>query len=233
MAITDTLTTSSSLLGSNVTRYEDVANAAPKQNEEMGQQEFLTLFTAQLQNQNPLDPVKNEAFVAQLAQFSQLEALTGMQSTLDNFVNSMSSERMLGSASLIGKKVAVENTSFDYSGQTESKGVISLPEGASGVGVQVINASNGQVVRNLIFGPQTPGDFTFTWDGFDDGEALAADGPYRFVASAVVNDSTQDLPVSTVATIRAILRNAQDNSIQVEVDGGTTLALDDVLRIAQ
>ena len=42
------------------------------------QAEFLTLFTTQLQNQNPLDPVKNEAFVAQLAQFSQFEATTKM-----------------------------------------------------------------------------------------------------------------------------------------------------------
>ena len=44
----------------------------------MGQKDFLTLFTTQLKNQDPLDPVKNEAFVAQLAQFSQLEATTNM-----------------------------------------------------------------------------------------------------------------------------------------------------------
>ena len=82
-----------------------INNPGAKTNgEEMDRSAFLKLFTTQLQNQNPLDPVKNEAFVAQLAQFSQLEALTGMQSTLDNFVNSMSSERMLGSASLIGVK---------------------------------------------------------------------------------------------------------------------------------
>ena len=80
------------------------------QNEEMGQREFLLLFTTQLQNQNPLEPVKNEAFVAQLAQFSQLEALTNMQTSLDSFVTSMSGERLLGSASLIGKKVAMTDT---------------------------------------------------------------------------------------------------------------------------
>lgn len=224
--------TSSSLLG-NVTRYEDVANAVASQNEAMGQQEFLTLFTAQLQNQNPLDPVKNEAFVAQLAQFSQLEALTSMKSSLDNFVSTMSSQRLLGSASLIGKSIAVDNTAFAFSGQTESKGVISLPEGASGVAVKVINASTGQVVRQLIYGAQTPGDFSFTWDGMNDSGLLATNGQYRFTASAVVKDSTQDLPVATVATIRAIVRSATDGSIRVEVDDGTTLALDDVLRIAQ
>ena len=45
----------------------------------MGEKDFLKLFTTQLQNQDPLDPVKNEAFVAQLAQFSQLQATTTMR----------------------------------------------------------------------------------------------------------------------------------------------------------
>jgi len=98
-------TVSSSSLLKNVTRYEDVKDQGKsKSREEMGKQDFLTLFTAQLQNQNPLEPVKNEAFVAQLAQFSQLEALTNMQTSLDTFVTAMSGERMLNSASLIGKK---------------------------------------------------------------------------------------------------------------------------------
>jgi flagellar basal-body rod modification protein FlgD len=48
---------------------------------------FLRLFTTQLQNQNPLDPMKNEAFVAQLAQFSTLEATTAMSSSLSDFVS--------------------------------------------------------------------------------------------------------------------------------------------------
>ena len=52
----------------------------------MGQKDFLTLFTTQLKCQDPLDPVKNEAFVAQLAQFSQLEATTSMADTLKAYV---------------------------------------------------------------------------------------------------------------------------------------------------
>ncbi len=63
---------------SAVSAQLSVVNTGKKANteDEMSQQAFLTLFTTQLQNQNPLDPVKNEAFVAQLAQFSQLEATT-------------------------------------------------------------------------------------------------------------------------------------------------------------
>jgi len=60
----------------SITRTADAKAAAAQaaRSDAMGKDQFLKLFTTQLQNQNPLDPVKNEAFVAQLAQFSQLEA---------------------------------------------------------------------------------------------------------------------------------------------------------------
>ena len=232
MAISDSLAASSADLLPNVTRYQDVANKVSPQNEKMGQQQFLQLFTAQLQNQNPLDPVKNEAFVAQLAQFSQLEALTNMQTSLDSFVNSMSSERLLGSANLIGKSVAVANTPVNYQGQASVQGVIPLPAGASGIGVQVMNA-NGQVVRNMIFGAQTPGDFSLAWDGMDDNGMPVPHGAYRLTASAVSDGTTAQVPVSTVVPITAVLTDPADGSVQVEVQGGTTIALTDIKRVGQ
>ena len=69
------------------------AAAAPVE-EDLDRNAFLKLFTAQLQNQNPLDPMKNEAFVAQLAQFSSLEATTKMSDSLDQFVSSQSGEKI-------------------------------------------------------------------------------------------------------------------------------------------
>jgi flagellar basal-body rod modification protein FlgD len=78
--------------------------AAPKPEADLDRNAFLRLFTTQLQNQNPLDPMKNEAFVAQLAQFSSLEATTRMSDSLDQFVSTQSSEKIMRGASLIGKK---------------------------------------------------------------------------------------------------------------------------------
>jgi flagellar basal-body rod modification protein FlgD len=221
--------TSSSLL-KNVSRYEDVKDAAKKTNEDMGKQEFLTLFTAQLQNQNPLEPVKNEAFVAQLAQFSQLEALTNMQSSLDTFVTSMSGERMLGSASLIGKKVAVTDTPTQLTSGGTIDGSIDLPMGASGIQVSVFD-SQGRLVQDLIAGPQTPGTTPISWDGKDAAENPVPSGLYRLSAKAVVNGQTTDVPVTTLSTVRAISSNPADGSVSVEVDGGKTVLLTDVKRV--
>jgi flagellar basal-body rod modification protein FlgD len=228
MAI-NTNATSSSLL-KNVSRYEDVKDQAKKTNEEMGKQEFLTLFTAQLQNQNPLEPVKNEAFVAQLAQFSQLEALTNMQTSLDGFVTSMSSERMLGSAALIGKKVAITDTPTQLTAGATMDATLDLPMGASGVQISVQD-KQGRVVKNLIEGPQLPGSVTIQWNGKDSAENPVPTGLYSLSATAVVNGQTVKVPVSTLSTVRAISTNPADGSVSVEVDGGKTMLLSDVKRV--
>jgi flagellar basal-body rod modification protein FlgD len=222
--------TSSSLL-KNVTRYEDVKDQGKaKSSEEMGKQDFLTLFTAQLQNQNPLEPVKNEAFVAQLAQFSQLEALTNMQTSLDTFVTSMSGERMLNSASLIGKRVAVSDslTQLTQGGTLDAS--IDLPEGAAGIKINVHDAK-GNLVQELIAGPQMPGTTPIQWDGKDAMGTPAPTGLYRMTAEAVINGNTAKVAVNALSTVKSIVTNPSDGSVSVEVDGGKTMLLTDVKRV--
>ncbi len=54
--------------------------------------EFLQLLVAQLRNQDPLEPVKNEAFLAQLATFSSLEQLISIKDGVNKLVESISNE---------------------------------------------------------------------------------------------------------------------------------------------
>jgi len=229
--MTTNAVTSADLL-KNVTRYEDVKNASTsKSSKEMGKQDFLTLFTAQLQNQSPLDPVKNEAFVAQLAQFSQLEALTNMQTSLDKFVSSSSSERMVGGAALIGKKIAVSDALSQLNAGGSIDASIDLPNGATGVKVSVQDAQ-GNLIQELTAGAQTPGTSSLTWDGKDSAGNPAPAGQYHLTGKAVVNGKTTDVSVSTMATIRSISTNPSDGSVSLEVDGGKTVLMTDVKRVA-
>ena len=219
----------SSLL-KNVTRYEDLKSGGTSRNgQEMGKQDFLTLFTAQLQNQNPLDPVKNEAFVAQLAQFSQLEALTNMQSSLDGFVKSMSSGQILSGSALIGRKVSVADgmSALEQGGSISAS--LELPEGASGVTLK-IQDSQGRPVQELIAGAQSPGTTQLSWDGLDAMGNPAPSGYYRLAATAVVNGKTTPVPVNTLVTVRS-LSTASDGAIRLELDGGKTVPLKDVQRV--
>lgn len=195
----------------------------------MGQKDFLTLFTTQLKNQDPLDPVKNEAFVAQLAQFSQLEATTNMSTTLTDFVTSMSSNQITASANLLGKKVSVPDGPAQLSAGQPIQGIVSLPTGAQGIQFKVFD-DKGVLVNTQILGGQVAGDLTWTWDGVNDAGNVLPDGNYRFVATAVIQGKTSNPKVSTMATVMGISQQA-DKSILLQIQGGKSVKLSNVTRI--
>ena len=70
--------------------------------DELGKDSFLNLLTTQLKNQNPLKPMDNTKFISQMAQFSSLEQMNNMNSSLSQFIKSQSVSQ---GASLIGKKL--------------------------------------------------------------------------------------------------------------------------------
>ena len=228
-----TATTSQAALPNGIVRYEDyiAKKKITPQNTEMGQNQFLTLFTTQLKNQNPLDPMKNEAFVAQLAQFSQLEATTAMKTSLDNMVSSMQSDRMLSGSALIGRKVGVpDGPATLLSGQPVSASA-DLPTGADGVKFEVYN-DKGLLVRSQILGAQSPGPMSLSWDGLDDNGQAMADGNYRFKVTANSNGTLSTPTVNTLSTVRSVSSaGTADNAWLLEVDGGKTISLNDVKRI--
>lgn len=235
MAISDTSSMMSSLPSNILTTaqnkaQQDAAKAASSTNA-MGQTAFLKLFTTQLTNQDPTDPVKNEAFVAQLAQFSQLEASTSMKSSLESMVSSMSGDRMLGAASLIGKTVTVPDGPVTVTDTTVSQGTINLPSGADGIKLQVFN-DKGILVRSQIMGSQPVGDATLAWDGMNDGGTPAPNGSYRYVATVNSAGKMSTPTVNTYATVRGVSSAAAgDGTLLLEVDGGKTVNLADVKRV--
>jgi len=232
MAISDT-TASLSSLPSNIkttAQYKAEKDRTP-QKTTMGQSEFLTLFTTQLKNQDPTDPVKNEAFVAQLAQFSQLEATTAMKTSMESLVGSMSNDRMLGAASLIGKSVSVPDGPVTVTDNTVSQGTINLPTGADGIRLQVFD-NQGQLVRTQIIGAQPVGDTTLAWDGMNDTGAAAPNGTYRYVATVNRAGKITTPTVNTLATVRSVSSaGTADGTLLLEVDGGKSISIADVKRV--
>ncbi len=228
------MATTTSTLPSGIVKYEDYQAQQKNKptSEQMGQTQFLTLFTTQLKNQNPLDPVKNEAFVAQLAQFSQLEATTAMKTSMQNLVSSLANDRLLGATSLIGKTVAVPDGPVTVTDSTVSQGVVNLPTGADGIKLQVYN-DKGILVRTQIIGAQPVGDFTIAWDGMTDGGVAAPNGTYRYVANVNSNGSVTKPTVNTYAAVQGVTSaGTADGAMLLEVAGGKTVNLADVKRVS-
>jgi flagellar basal-body rod modification protein FlgD len=230
MTTTSATSAASPSLPPGILKYEDEIAKPKATSTGASQQDFLKLFTTQLQNQNPLDPTKNEAFVAQLAQFSQLEATTNMATQLTTFVTSMSGDRMLSGATMIGKKVAVDGAPVVMSGGQPVQGIIDLPAGAEGMRLEILD-SQGNLVREQIAGPQTPGEVTLTWDGLDSSGAAVADGNYAFRATITSAGQTTNPTVKTLATVRSISQADAKSPLMLQVDGGLSVALTDVKRV--
>jgi flagellar basal-body rod modification protein FlgD len=229
-----TASTTKAPLPSGIVSYEDyiAKNKVKATSTTMDQGAFLTLFTTQLKNQNPLDPVKNEAFVAQLAQFSQLEATTSMKTSMETMVQSMQGDKMLAGASMIGRKVAVPNAPAMLLGGQPVQASVDLPNGADGVQMQIFD-SRGQVVRKLIFPAQTPGSMKLAWDGMSDSGAAMPDGAYTMQVLASSLGKAVQPTVNMFSTVRSVSSaGTGDNTWLLEVDGGKSVSLADVKQIA-
>jgi flagellar basal-body rod modification protein FlgD len=84
------------------------ADMAREIKKELGKDDFLKLLITQLTHQDPLEPLKNEEFIAQMAQFSSLEQMTNISKGIDN----LQQFQMVGAVGLIGKDVV----SYDETG---------------------------------------------------------------------------------------------------------------------
>ncbi len=212
--------------------YEAQQRAKLTQTEEdLGRDAFLQLFTTQLQNQNPLDPMENEAFVSQLAQFSSLEAMKGMQSSLEDVSSRMRDDQFLAGANLLGKKVSLEGGLVVAGEGIPGQGTINLPEGADAIIFSVYDRDSGELVDREEMGAHSPGMLPLAWDGTDSGGNPAPYGNYLMSATIVKDGSLEPIAVKTSSTVRAVNWNAETQSIEVEVDGGLVLSLEEMSRI--
>lgn len=84
------------------------------QSNNIGIQDFLKILTTQLNNQDPLKPVDNQEFVAQIAQFATLEQSRQLNVKIDELLTTQSSTQSVG---LLGKTVDINQNGFLVSGQ--------------------------------------------------------------------------------------------------------------------
>ena len=195
-----------------------------------GKEDFLQLLVAQLAHQDPLQPMENTEFVAQLAQFSSLEQLVGVNTNLDAL--SMAQLAMTNSqvAGLIGKEVEARGDRLHLGDSGSADINFDLPAAAREVTVQVHDKS-GNLIRTLKAGSRPSGLNSVTWDGKDEmGNTMPA-GAYTVSASAV-DGAGNALDVSS--RFQGMVTGVTyENGIPLLEIGNTTLQVGDVLAVRQ
>ncbi|MFN3163148.1 MAG: flagellar hook assembly protein FlgD [Pseudohongiellaceae bacterium] len=196
----------------------------------LGRDAFLTLFTTQLKNQNPLNPMENEAFVAQLAQFSSLESMKGMQSSIEDLAAEMKFDRFYTGSNFLGRNVAVDSGVVQAGSGEVVNAETSLSNAADSIVFAVYDSQDQLVFRDQS-GPRMAGPVEFTWTGVNDAGESVAPGTYRIMASREKNGVFTALPVKTMDTISSIQWDESAKNIVVETRNGHRLSAAELNRI--
>ena len=154
----------------------------------MGKQDFLTLLVAQLKNQDPLNPDNPTEFTAQLAQFSSLEQLTNLNTSMGDMVSATNNSTKISALGMIGKEVTFTGSSFTYDSAPVQLGY-TLDGPASQVQL-LIQDSNGQPVQTLNGTDLTKGNHILSWNGQNQNGTAMPAGTYKVIIQAKGVDST-------------------------------------------
>jgi len=205
---------------------------ATKGGDTMDKDAFLSLMIAQLQNQDPMNPMDGTEYAAQLAQFTSLEQLTNLNTSMNksidaNYYLTQSINNTL-TATLIGNDVKLASPSLQNVGQDSVSIGYKLPSDSSNVKISIYNES-GALIRTIEQENISGGDHKLSWDFSDNNGTKVPKGKYTFKVTATDNKG-DDLVVSTygVGTIDAV--RFSENGTTLVVDG-VEYNLSDIMEI--
>ena len=172
MATTGAIDTNllNSLNGTSSSSTAATTTSTAKKNNEIGKDQFLTLLITQLKNQDPLDPMKNDQFAVDMAQFSQVEQLVSIN---ENLKKSGSGD--LGSlASYLGREVVTGADQISVSGGDGGRLKVTVPSDAASGKLDLLDA-NGAIKESFTLGELKKGENTIQLS-----DLTSADGDYSF-----------------------------------------------------
>jgi len=215
---------------STVTSTTDTtaAAAAMKKSLGMNKDDFMKLFIAQLQYQDPLKPQDPSAMLDQLSQLSLVEQSYNSNTSLNNLLTAQNNSISLTALSLIGKDVKAIGNSATFDGSASTSLEFNLPLSAASAQISILDGS-GHTVRTATLGARSAGDNSFSWDGSDNSGALLTAGAYSFAVSATAANGSP-LTAATYTTGRIDGVNLTGTAPLLTI-GASSVALNDVVSV--
>src|SRR5690625_1134257 len=170
---------------------------------EIGQEDFLKLMVAQLQNQDPFSPMENGEFLAQIAQFTTATGIQDLQQSFNRFSQNMATEQALQAASLVGRQVVVESDVGYLPADGSLTGMLDLPVALPNSKLSVY-AESGALLREIPLGTQEAGEVSFSWDGQDAEGRVMQPGRYYMAVTTMVDGEEWSIPTYVSATVQSV-----------------------------
>lgn len=198
-------------------------------NNQATEDRFLALLVAQMQNQDPMNPLENAEVTTQLAQINTVRGIEDLGQTVRQLLAQSSGNDPAASSNVLDRHVLVRGGEIQVAGDDASMTLgasVELPTNA--LTAQMVN-SDGQSVRTILLGPQTPGITTFEWDGNDNNGDAVAPGTYELVVRAAGSDGAVGVQSLVAHQVTGVTRGQE--SIDYRIQGGANVPADDVLGI--
>ncbi|PRD65320.1 flagellar hook assembly protein FlgD [Malikia granosa] len=191
------------------------------------QSNFMKLLVAQMQNQDPMNPMDNAQMTSQMAQLNMVSGINQLNTTLSSALSSFQATQTMQASSLIGREVLVPSSTLQLSAGQAKMGV-DLAQSADSLKLTVLD-STGQVLRTMDLGASAAGVRQLSWDGATDAGAAAADGSYSFKLEALRNGQSVTATALSAAQVGGV--SLSNNNVRLSLPGLGEVALADVRQV--
>ena len=197
---------------------------------------FMLLLVTQFKYQDPLNPMDDKEFVSQMAQFSSLEQLINLNTSMGSLTTATNNDQMINATSYIGKEVTVSGNSIGKVTDTTAKTTSITkfryaPNDTVASGTITVRDADNNVIYTETVGPKAAGTtYEFNWSGKDMSGTEAADGVYTVNLAllnangeAVISDQVVDAKVTGVVN--------NNSTVYLGLDGGQLMELSKVRQV--
>ena len=183
------------------------------------QDRFLKLLVAQLNNQDPMNPMDNAQMTSQMAQINTVTGIQQLNQTMQSMSSQFTAMQVLQGTSMIGRTVLTEGNTLGVAADGTHTAAFDLDAQAASVKVQITTAT-GELVDTIDLGAGTAGRNYFTWDGKDKYSGDTSQLRYSVTAA----NGTTAVASTTLAPHAVIATSASNGSLSLELDNGDSVA---------
>ena len=211
-----TITATSSSTAATASATSGLTSAADQEDR------FMKLLVAQMQNQDPLNPMDNSQMTSQIAQINTVGGIEKLNTTVTSLLSAFNRMQAQSATQLAGHDVLVDGNQIQLA-NGKATGGVTLAADADSVTVDILDGA-GQVARSLQLGASPAGSRSFAWDGLLADGSQAAEGSWRIRASASSGSTAVTATPLTGATVNAVTSNTDGTvSLDLGTAGVTTM----------
>jgi flagellar basal-body rod modification protein FlgD len=218
--------------GNNTGSGSSTANSASSLGT-LGGTDFITLMLAQLQNQDPTSPVDSNTFLTQLAQLSEVQGITSLNTSFGALSTSLTSNQALQASSLLGHQALVNSsTATTAAAGATVTGAVNVPQNTSQVTLSITDSS-GALVSQINLGAQSAGMANFSWNGTTGNGSQAPAGTYTLTAQYAGATSGGTAATTLVnGTVESVSMGAGSTGLTLNVAGVGSVPFSNVQQIS-